>query len=424
MKKLTLALASVVALSMGLQSCKEEDKCKDVVCPNGQVCVDGTCQGSQTNVVVNSNITTNTTWTKDNIYELAGRITVENGATLTIEAGTIIKGQAGTGSNATALLVARGGKLNAVGTATLPIIFTTVADEISKEQVAAGNFASPNLGADVSGLWGGLIILGKAPISASANEIQIEGIPTTDANGLYGGTDAADNSGIIKYVSIRHGGANIGNGNEINGLTLGGVGSGTVVENIEIIGNQDDGVEFFGGSVSLTNLLVLNSGDDAVDTDQAWTGTLDNFIVICGAATDHALEIDGPEGTLLGAHTVKNGSLKGSSVAELADFRSCARGSFENLFFFGFPDPAVDSRGDFSLSNPSATNTCTTDNFNNSILTFTNLESVLPSGVALTTVFKNGTSVHATSVTSRTIGADKTVFGWTWASQATLLGDF
>ena len=203
MKKLTLALASVVALSMGLQSCKEEDKCKDVVCPNGQVCVDGTCQGSQTNVVVNSNVTTNTTWTKDNIYELAGRITVENGATLTIEAGTIIKGQAGTGSNATALLVARGAKLNAVGTATLPIIFTTVADEISKEQVAAGNFASPNLGADVSGLWGGLIILGKAPISASANEIQIEGIPTTDANGLYGGTDAADNSGTIKYVAIR-----------------------------------------------------------------------------------------------------------------------------------------------------------------------------------------------------------------------------
>jgi hypothetical protein len=117
--------------------------------------------------------------------------------------------------------------------------------KITKEQVAAGDFKSPNLDASTSGLWGGLIVLGKAPISASSNEVQIEGIPTTDPNGLYGGTDNMDNSGIIRYVSIRHGGANIGNGNEINGLTLGGVGAGTTIEYIEVIGNQDDGVEWF-----------------------------------------------------------------------------------------------------------------------------------------------------------------------------------
>jgi len=427
MKKLTLALASVVALSMGLQSCKEEDKCKDVVCPNGQVCVDGTCQGTQTNVVVSSNISANTTWTKDNIYELSGRITVLDGVTLTIEAGTIIKGLPGTGANATALLVARGGKLNAIGTATAPIIFTSVADEISKELVAAGNFASPNLGADVSGLWGGLIILGKAPISASANEIQIEGIPSADLNGLYGGTDVADNSGTIKYVSIRHGGANIGNGNEINGLTLGGVGNGTVIENIEIIGNQDDGIEFFGGSVNVTNLLVLNSGDDAVDTDQSWSGTLNNFIVICGDATDHALEIDGPEGSFLAAHTLSNGSIKGNAASELGDFRSCPRGSFSNLFFFGFKDPVTAGRCDLSLSNPtSPASTCTIDNFANNILTFSSmqLDTTGMNNPALTAVFKNGTSVHATIVSSRTVGADKNVFTWTWASQASLLGGF
>ena len=425
MKKNLFTFLLLMVSLLIMQSCNKKDKCESVVCENGQVCVDGTCVGQSTNVIVSSNITTNTTWTKNNIYELAGRITVVDGVTLTIEAGTIIKGQAGTGANATALLIARGAKLNAEGTATAPIIFTTVADEISVAQVAAGDFKSPNLDATVSGLWGGLIVLGKAPISASANEIQIEGIPTTDANGLYGGTDAADNSGVLKYISIRHGGANIGNGNEINGLTLGGVGNGTVIENIEVVANQDDGIEFFGGSVNVTNALVLNSGDDAIDTDQSWSGTLDNFIVICGDATDHALEIDGPEGTLNAAHTLRNGSVKGNPATELGDFRSCARGTFENMFFFGFSDPATAGRCDFSLSNPTGS-TCTTDNFTANVLNFASLQldTTGMNSPALTAVFKNGTSVHATIVSTRTVGANKSVFSWTWVSQANLLGDF
>ena len=139
----------------------------------------------------------------------------------------------------------------AEGTADAPIIFTSVADEISPEDVAAGNFGSPNLLPTMDGLWGGVIVLGKAPISASADEVQIEGIPTSDTNGLYGGDSPDDNSGKLRYISIRHGGANIGEGNEINGLSLGGVGTGTVVENIEIVSNQDDGVEWFGGTVNV-----------------------------------------------------------------------------------------------------------------------------------------------------------------------------
>jgi len=133
-------------------------------------------------------------------------------------------------------------------------------------------------------LWGGILILGnaKGSFAGGVTEVQIEGIPASDTNGLYGGSNDADNSGVLKYISIRHGGANIGEGNEINGLTLGGVGSGTVIENIEVVANQDDGIEWFGGTVSVKNALVWNSGDDAVDTDQAWAGTLDNFIVICG----------------------------------------------------------------------------------------------------------------------------------------------
>lgn len=373
---------------------------------------------SRPTISVTSNISSNTTWETGKIYVLEGRIAVLDGATLTIEPGVVVKGREGTGSNATCLLVARGGKLKAEGTASAPIIFTTIAD-----QILPGEIASPNLDPTVPGLWGGLIVLGKAPISASTNEMQIEGIPVSDLNGRYGGTDPLDDSGIIKYISIRHGGANIGEGNEINGLTLGGVGSGTTIENVEVVANDDDGIEWFGGTVNVKNALVWNPYDDAIDTDQSWAGTLDNFIVICGSGTDHALEIDGPEGTMLAAHTVKNGSIKGSLVAELGDFRDGARGSFENIYFFNFPDPATtNGRGDLTLSGA-----VTQSNFAAGILSFTNLQVAPAAGVALTSIFLNGTHAHATEVTpaTRNVGADKSAFAvWTWASAANQLTDF
>ena len=394
-----LALATFLALS----SCKK----KDLVTTPTPI---------ESEFIVTSNITTNTTWTSDKVWVLGARVTVTSGATLTIKPGTIIKGQAGTGANATALIIARGGKINAEGTATQPIIFTSVADEIEP-----GMIASPNLDPTLNGLWGGVIVLGNAPISADAESIQIEGIPASDANGLYGGTNAADNSGVIKFVSIRHGGANIGEGNEINGLTLGGVGTGTVIENIEVVANQDDGIEFFGGSVNVTNALVWNAGDDCIDTDQSWSGTLTNFIIVCGSETDHALEIDGPEGSLLLGHTLTNGSIKGSSVAELGDFRDAARGTFSNMYFFGFPDPATDGRGDFSLSSGSDVT------FGDGSLAFSGLQVTLPVGVALNAVFKAGTDVHATTVAAgaNTVGANKTSFlTWTWAGVDGQLSSF
>ncbi len=370
-----------------------------------------------TTETISTNISTNTTWTTGKTYILASRIAVLSGVTLTIQPGVIVKGQAGTGANATALLVARGGKLMAEGTAASPIIFTSVADEITPGQIA-----SPNLDPDLNGLWGGVIILGNAPISADAASVQIEGIPPSDQNGLYGGNNPTDNSGVIRYISIRHGGANIGEGNEINGLTLGGVGSGTVIENVEIIANQDDGVEFFGGTVNVKNLLVWNSADDGVDTDQAWDGTLNNFIVIGGPETDHALEIDGPEGASLGSNHLVNGSIKGNTQTELGDFRDGARGSFKNIYFFGFPDPATDGRGDLSLSGDA-----TLANFASGVLTFENLESVLPTGVQLSDVFKHGTDAYASSVAEgqHTVGADVAQFNaWTWASVAGELTGF
>ena len=408
---------------LGTVSCKKEG-CTDELALNYSESAkkdDGSCKfadaDNESVVYVSSNITANTTWSKAKVYILTTRVAVTNGATLTIEAGTIIKGEAGTGSNATALIISRGAKLNAEGTATQPIIFTSVADEIQ-----SGQIASPNLDPTMNGLWGGLIVLGNAPISADNAAMQIEGIPASDPNGLYGGTDAADNSGVLKYISIRHGGANIGEGNEINGLTLGGVGTGTVVENIEIVGNQDDGIEFFGGSVNVKNLVVWNAGDDCVDTDQAWSGTLDNFIVICAADTDHALEIDGPEGSFLATHTIKNGSIKGSPAAEIADFRDGARATISNIYFFNFSDPANGGRGDFALSGQG-----TLDNFASGALTIQNIEVTLAGTSTLEQVFLNGTHTTATSVSTgaNTVGANKSSFaGWSWTSAAGQLNSF
>ena len=380
----------------------------------------GTDPDNSTNVLVSSNITSNTTWETGKTYVLGGRIAVTSGNTLTIQPGVVVKGEVGTGSNATALIIARGAKIDAQGTASSPIIFTTVADEIKP-----GEIVSPNLEPNLSGLWGGLIILGnaKGSFAGDVTEIQIEGIPPSDTNGLYGGTNDADNSGVLKYISIRHGGANIGEGNEINGLTLGSVGSGTVIENVEVIGNQDDGIEWFGGTVNVKNALVWNPGDDGIDTDQAWAGTLDNFIVIAGSETDHTLEIDGPEGSAVAGHTLKNGSIKGNNVAELGDFRDGARGNFENIYFFGFADPATtDGRGDLSLSGDKTLAT-----FAGGELKFMNLQATLADGVSLTTVFKAGTVDAATAVAAgaNTVGADKSAFAnWTWASAAGQLADF
>jgi len=294
------------------------------------------------NTVVRTNITENTTWTADQVWQLSGRIVVTNGATLTIEPGTLIKGEPGTGANASSLVIARDGRIVAEGTEDAPIIFTSTADELTAEDIEVGVFVSPNLNPTISGLWGGVIVLGEAPVSASndagdVSQVQIEGIPTSDPTGLYGGNNPDHSSGVWRYISIRHGGANIGSGNEINGLTLGGVGRGTTVEHIEIVGNQDDGIEWFGGTVDVSHVVVWNAGDDAIDTDQGWSGTLDNFVVV--APQGHCFELDGPEGTMTASHTLRHGSVLASCEVwesmDLINTDDNSRVVLEQIFFTG-----------------------------------------------------------------------------------------
>jgi len=291
---------------------------------------DGTCEYvaeplPSSTVTKAGAITANETWTADNVYKLVGKVVVEDGVTLTIEPGTIVKGEEGTGTLASALVVAQGGMLNAVGTASAPIIFTSVLDNIQP-----GQLTGTNLDETDQGLWGGIIVLGYAPISAADGDVlsQIEGIPTSDTFGAFGGNILTDNSGHLEYISIRHGGALIGAGNEINGLTLGGVGAGTTISNIEVVANLDDGVEFFGGTVNATNIIVGFQGDDGIDIDMNYAGTVDNFVVVNGTNSDESMEIDGPEGTTYttGLFTLTNGVVNGN-----VDLKSSAQGILTNL---------------------------------------------------------------------------------------------
>lgn len=350
-------------------------------------------------VLVDANITSNTTWSSDSIYVLDSRIAVEEGATLTIEAGTIIKGKAGTGTNATALIIARGAKIDAKGTAANPIIMTSIADEIT-----LGDIDSPNLSDDVDGLWGGLIVLGNAKISVSgdATSTNIEGIPATDSNGLYGGSTNSENSGTIAYVSVRHGGANIGEGNEINGITFGGVGSGTSVSNIEVVANQDDGVELFGGAVDITNVLVWNNGDDAIDTDQAYVGTISNGLIINPG--DKAFELDGGEGTAEPAHAIENFSVIMGGAAGSIDTDSDTNVDMSGIYFYGMNEDTGGSY-DFDATTSTFTNIEVADTWDNDGTS------------AATAAGQFADAAFESIVSTPTVGATTTVFdSWTMAS--------
>ncbi|WP_041567042.1 hypothetical protein [Nonlabens dokdonensis] len=422
MKKLFISMLAIAALA--ITSCGDDD---DAI--SGPDLSDNQISGV---------ISESKTLTNDRIWNLQGRTTVTSGAVLTIEPGTIIKGLPGQGANASVLIIARGASIQANGTAAEPIIFTSIADNI-----ALGQTNGPNLNQNDRGLWGGVIVLGNAPSSLRGDvaAAQIEGIPASDTNGLYGGSNPADNSGVMNYVSIRHGGTNIGEGNEINGLTLGGVGTGTTISNIEVVANVDDGIEFFGGTVNASNLFVWAVGDDAIDIDQAYSGTITNAGVVLGDISDHAFEIDGPEGSLNGSFTINNATIFGNANTpngEYADYRSRAQGATNNVYATGFK-----SSSDVELDNNGVA-----QNYLDGDLTFSNWVINLPSGVAAAndifvekvgcaqncddeddandidentiTSFTSDATQWATAGTSG--GADLSAFSWTYSNATAGLG--
>jgi hypothetical protein len=203
---------------------------------------------------LSGNINTTTTLTSDKVWTLKGYVYVTDGAKLIIQPGTtIISDIAEKG----ALCIERGAQIIAEGTAAKPIIFTS----------------GKNTGERSPGDWGGIVILGRAKTNRSS-EPTIEG----GIGRPYGGTNDADNSGVLKYVRIEYAGIAALPNSEINALTLGAVGSGTVIEHVQTVYANDDAFEFFGGTVSPKNIYAFATADDDFDFDFGYTGTVTNGI--------------------------------------------------------------------------------------------------------------------------------------------------
>lgn len=423
MKKLNLNIFTILALMLSSSivsvGCSSDDDAPDVPGQGG---------GEEGNTEVRSGILTeDETWTADKFWVLDGKVVVNEGVTLTIEPGTIIKGEQGQEAAAAALVVDQGGRLIADGTAQSPIIFTSVLDNIELGAVAGTNLNLGNVG-----LWGGVIVLGNAPISVDGNvgTAQIEGIPATEPYGQYGGNDPQDNSGIIRYVSIRHGGITIGQDNEINGLTMGGVGLGTTIDHVEVVANQDDAFEWFGGTTNSSNLLAWAQQDDGLDIDQAYNGTITNAAVIQSSNSDRALEIDGPEGPDAANPADFGFTIDGLTVIDAedgefyADFRDGAIGTIKNAVFSG----TTTGEAKFRFNGVDSQN-----NFANGLIVFDTNEIVLPVGVASAEEllidapagsegnFTNNVTVLQ-AASNATVGADLSVFAnWTYASSQNAL---
>jgi hypothetical protein len=246
MKNYLLAALSVAVLSLG--ACKKNDD-------------NNNNNNNGTVVELTGDISSDQTLTSDKKYLIKGFVYVTNGAKLTIDAGTVIMGDKATKGT---LVVSRGAMIDAQGTSTNPIVFTS--------SIAAG--------ARREGDWGGIILLGKAPINPTGGEAKIEGglVPTAGGDEhayiWYGGSDANDNSGILKYVRIEFAGIAYSPDNEINGLTMGGVGSGTTISYVQVYRSGDDSYEWFGGTVNCDHLVATYTWDDDFDTDFGFSGKI------------------------------------------------------------------------------------------------------------------------------------------------------
>ena len=264
-------------------------------------------------------------------YVITGPVLMASGTTLTIPAGMTIKAQP-VGVNAY-IAIQQGAMINAVGTASSPIVLTS-------------NASSP-----ASGDWGGLVICGSAPINSTADGST--DTSTSEVGGLsYGGNTPADNSGSLQYVRIEYAGGAIDGNAELNGLSLYAVGSATVIDYVQVFEGSDDGLEFFGGTVNASHIVVVNSEDDSIDWTEGYTGTLTDVYVQHGASHDKAFECDGyntdfsNEAGYFSAPNITNVTIVGADDgSEAVRLRAGTQGLFTNVVLSDF-DEAFDLDGD------------------------------------------------------------------------------
>jgi hypothetical protein len=269
----------------------------------------GAAQASE--ILVTSNISVSTTWTANNVYNLQNQIYVLPGATLTIEAGTVVASTTNLGGS---LAVCRGAQIFVQGTKADPVIMTSTAD------VSTWSGGNPKTGTwrEAANEWGNLTLMGSAYISENAiagnvstpnanNVAAMEGLVAGfpgDTKVLYGGGNDDDDSGTITYLSVRYGGKVIGLNNELNGLSLGGIGRNTDIHHVEVMNNVDDGIEIWGGTLNLKYFSIWNVGDDSFDVDQGWRGKAQFGLLVQGYSLnaaqgsgvgDNCFETDGAE---------------------------------------------------------------------------------------------------------------------------------
>ncbi|WP_374464011.1 hypothetical protein [Chryseobacterium sp.] len=312
MKKFVLYSLMLGAL-VSTTACRNIEEDGPTIIQNG-----GNGNGETENLILSGKITSNTTLKANKIYKLRGLVYVTNGATLTIEPGTKIVGEADKNG---ALIITRGSKIMAEGTATNPIIFTS-------------EKPSPKRGD-----WAGVVILGNAPTNSSFGGVngvgEIEGgINNSEGLGLYGGTNAADNSGVLKYVRIEYAGYAFLPDKEINGLTFGGVGNGTTVDYVEVAYANDDSFEWFGGTVNCSHLISYKGLDDDFDTDNGFSGNVQFGIAVrdsqvADVSGSNAFESDNDaNGSTLTPQT----SATFSNMTIIGPINSAAPGSINALF--------------------------------------------------------------------------------------------
>ena len=314
-------------------------------------------------VLVTDDISQSTTWTSDNTYNLQNQVYVLPGATLTIEAGTLVQSTADQGGS---LAVCRGARIYVNGTATEPVIMTSTNDTLTGWHEGCNE-------------WGNLTLMGNALISAShydgaqvgsntkeptgLNEKQMEGLTAAyagDPNVMYGGADDNDNSGSISYLSLRYGGKVIGLANELNGLSLGGIGRETDIHHVEIMNNVDDGIEIWGGTVCLKYINIWNIGDDSFDVDEGWRGKAQFGLIVQGYSAeasqgsgvgDNCFETDGAEDSDAQPVTtaaVYNFTVVGQPVDGdgATAWRDNARVQYRNCIFMDIGEKVVRADGD------------------------------------------------------------------------------
>lgn len=245
-------------------------------------------------VTLSGDITSNMTLTKDKVWVLDGLVAVKNGATLTIEAGTTIVGKEGTGAATSYMIIDKGSKIDAQGTATAPIIFTS-------EKAYDGAAAAV-------GQWGGLTLIGNAG-NSQVNPYEV------NTAFVAGTSNMADSSGILTHVKVLNSGITMEQDKEINGLSFVGVGSGTKVDNITIDNSDDDGIEIWGGTVNLSNLYITNCTDDYFDIDDGFSGTVTNLNIVQDHLGYSAIEMSGTTAaTFDGVNITQNFSTKEGGI--------------------------------------------------------------------------------------------------------------